>query len=125
MRRSCQSPLRTIASISTIFFANASMNAIVCSATLTEFAVSVGDAAARQRRHIDIVVSDANAPDHAQPQRGINFSLTKMGVPECHSIHGAQRRMQVLWRLLVVEKDTFDVPSASHDVPTGARETLG
>jgi hypothetical protein len=33
--------------------------------------------------------------------------------------------MQVLWRLLVVEKDTFDVPSASHDVPTGARETLG
>jgi hypothetical protein len=33
--------------------------------------------------------------------------------------------MQALWRVLVVEKDTFDVPAAFHDVPTGPRETLG
>jgi hypothetical protein len=79
----------------------------------------------RQRRHIDVVVSDANAPDHAQPRRGINFSLAKMGMPECHSIHRAQRRMQALWRVLVIEKDTFDVPAAFHDVPTGARKALG
>src|SRR5215469_660847 len=119
--RSC-----TIASISTTFFAKASMNASVCSATLTEFAVSVIiRGMPRQRRDIDVVVPNANAPDHAQPRRSANFSLAKMGMPECHSIYCAQRGMQALWRVLVIEKDTFYVPSAFHDIPTRRRETLG
>jgi hypothetical protein len=77
-----------------------------------------------ERRHIDAVVSDANAPDHPQPRRGINFGLAEVSMSERQSIDVAQQWMQALWRILVVEKDAFDVPAFFYNVPTGARETL-
>jgi len=46
-------------------------------------------------------------------------------MPECYSIYPTQRRMKALWQVLVVEKDPFDIRAAFHDVPTGARKTLG